>query len=76
MANLKDTFPEMMRRGRRNRRMSQQALADRVGVTRKMVNEWETGRRWPRFDRGLRVCAALYINPQYIKLSDNEELFR
>ncbi len=37
----------MIRRLRENRRMTQQQLADKIGVSDKTVSKWETGRGYP-----------------------------
>lgn len=41
-------FPEALLMLRKAASLSQEALADRVGVTRNAVAQWETGRSLPR----------------------------
>ena len=40
---LEAIFAELYRRG-----WTQAAIADRVGVPRQRVNEWASGKHWPR----------------------------
>lgn len=42
-----ETFPQRLKRLRTARRMTQQALADRLGATDKAVSLWELGKRTP-----------------------------
>lgn len=48
-----------MREARRNVGLSQQGLADRLGVHQPTVAQWEAKRVMPRVDTALRLAAAL-----------------
>jgi transcriptional regulator with XRE-family HTH domain len=48
-----------MREARQNAGLSQQGLADRLGVHQPDVARWESGRVMPRVDTALRLAAAL-----------------
>ena len=44
--------------------LTQDALAERVHVTRQTVSSWETGRTQPDLDMLLQLCAALEVPPE------------
>ena len=52
-------YPIQMREARQNAGLSQQGLADRLGVHQPTVAQWESGRVLPRVDTALRLAAAL-----------------
>lgn len=47
-AMTQPTFGDQLRGARERRRMTQQQLADVIGVDRKTVDNWENGRTSPR----------------------------
>lgn len=56
--------PAIIRRARRRRGWSQQALAAWVGVDRRTVIRWETGLSRPRRHRSLRLLALVLFGPE------------
>ncbi len=48
-----------IREHRKKKKISQQRLADMIGVNRHAVKCWETGRRDIRFSNLLKLCDAL-----------------
>jgi transcriptional regulator with XRE-family HTH domain len=56
-------FPIVLRQFRHQARLSQEALAERVGVSVGFVGMMEVGRRWPNIDMLFRIAAALGVKP-------------
>ena len=54
-----NTFPNNLKRLRRDRDLKQEDLADRLNVTRQTVSGWETGRRQPDLDTLKQLAEAL-----------------
>lgn len=55
-----------MRKARQKAGLSQQALADRLGVHQPTVAQWEAGRVMPRVDTAIRLAAALETSVEEI----------
>lgn len=58
---------------RRAKKVSQQQLADRLGVTRTAVHYWETGKRTIYADQMLQYCDSLGIDPAELVRRVTEE---
>jgi transcriptional regulator with XRE-family HTH domain len=54
---------EYLTRLRRERRLTQTQLAQRVGVSRQAVQNWEAGRAWPRARCLRALCDVLGVRP-------------
>ncbi|MBX3168313.1 MAG: helix-turn-helix transcriptional regulator [Candidatus Eremiobacteraeota bacterium] len=50
---------EQIRKARRKQGLSQEQLAEQLGVERLQVNRWETGKQQPRSEVLLRLAQAL-----------------
>jgi transcriptional regulator with XRE-family HTH domain len=59
-------FPDKLRKHRTERRMTQQALADNVGVAQNQVARWEAGSGRPYYDQVLRIARALDVPVEYL----------
>ncbi len=46
--------------------MRQQDLADKLGVSRATVTDWETGRHEPPFDTLVNLCKVLEVSADYL----------
>jgi transcriptional regulator with XRE-family HTH domain len=57
------TFGRVVRRARRDRDMSQEALADAAGLGAKHVSEIERANRDPRLTTVLKLARALELSP-------------
>ena len=62
---------------RKQNNLTQQQLADRLGVTHQTVSNWENGRSMPNLDTLSDISKKLNIDINYLlygKKTDNEEL--
>lgn len=71
------TFADKLQKLRKAKRLSQEDLAERCGVTRQSVSKWETGLGYPETEKLLMLCDLLEVNLDYllrdIKEKHNEE---
>ena len=44
---------------RKNKGLSQEELADKVGVSRQAVSKWEAGNSYPDMEKMLQMCKIL-----------------
>lgn len=66
------TFGEKIREERKKQNLTQKELADKIGVTNRVITSYETGKSFPRTrDSYKRIADALGINVNYL-LSDDE----
>lgn len=61
-------FSEKIIAARRGKGMSQEALAEAVGVSRQAVSKWETGEAKPDLDKLIGLCNALDLDMGYLCL--------
>ena len=61
-ASIAPTLGQRIRAGRARRGLSQQALAELVGVQRATVSQWETDRERPGRDKAVALAAALSLS--------------
>lgn len=59
---------------REERKLSQDDLAKRLGVTRAVISQYETGKRQPKLDQLKKIAAAL--NCSYLDLIGEGEPFK
>ena len=53
---------------RKSKGLSQEALADLIGVSRQAVSKWETGDAKPDLDKTITLCKALDLSMDYLCL--------
>ena len=61
------TLGERLLEYRTNLKMSQDTLAERVGVTRQTVSKWETDQSTPEFNKILPICEVFGITTGELK---------
>lgn len=66
-------FSEKIIQARKNKAMSQEALAELVGVSRQAVSKWETGEAKPDVDKLIALCDALGLSMDYLCLDKLQE---
>ncbi len=47
---------------RKDNNLSQEELADKLGVTRQSVSKWESGAAYPEMDKVLQICKLFNVN--------------
>jgi transcriptional regulator with XRE-family HTH domain len=57
---------------RRERGLTQDELADRVGVSRSAVAQWETGRAGQVTGNLSRIAGVLQVNVEYLMFGDDK----
>lgn len=57
---------ERIRKLRDERGLSQKQLADRLGVKKQTVSNWENGNAMPSMDMFVRVVELLHTTPNYL----------
>ena len=56
---MNTTFPENLQRLRKAAGLSQEQLAERIGVSRQAISKWETGETAPEMGKLLQLCQVL-----------------
>ena len=55
-------FGDNLKRLRKSKKISQEALAEKVGVSRQSVSKWETGEAYPEMSNLLALCTIFHCN--------------
>ena len=55
-------FGENLKKLRKLKKISQEELAERVGVSRQSVSKWETGDAYPEMNNILELCKIFKCN--------------
>ena len=56
--NLSDNLKKI----RKDNNLSQEQLADKLGVSRQSVSKWESGQAYPEMDKVLQICKMFNLN--------------
>ena len=59
-----ETFGKRVRRLRRSADLTQQELAEKLGVSEPTIRAWESGRAKPRYDRLCEVADFFGVTPE------------
>lgn len=59
-------LPEKLRKHRIEKRMTQQALAEVIGVVQTHIAKWEGGGGRPYYDQALKLARALDVPVEYL----------
>ncbi|MBQ3834699.1 MAG: helix-turn-helix transcriptional regulator [Elusimicrobia bacterium] len=65
MKSSKTFFCEQLRKALYEKRLTQKALAEKIGVNRPVVNRWMTGSSKPSFDSLKKISSALNLPLNY-----------
>ncbi len=60
---LKEIYTINLRTFRKNKKMNQAELSEKIGITEKFYNDIETGRKWGSFDTIVDIANALEVEP-------------
>jgi transcriptional regulator with XRE-family HTH domain len=60
------TLPEL----RRQRFLTQKALADLMGINKTMISQWETGWWRPNMEHFRKLCEVLEVGPNDIEFPE------
>jgi len=52
-------FSDKLAKQRKNNNLSQEQLADKLGVSRQAVSKWESGSSYPDMDKMIKICGIL-----------------
>jgi len=55
-------------------KLSQQSLADKVGVARETINRMEAGKFWLGMKQYLQICEALHLFPRVAEMENEIEI--
>ncbi len=61
-------FNEKIIQARKNKALTQEDLAEAVGVSRQAVSKWETGEAKPDLDKLMAICKVLDLSMDYLCL--------
>ena len=53
---------ENLKKIRKDNNLSQEQLAEKLGVSRQSVSKWENGEAYPEMDKVLQICKMLNLN--------------
>ena len=67
------TFGNKLLQLRKNRKMSQEQLADKLCVTRQAVSKWELDETLPDTDNLIKIADLFYVSVEYLV---NEDVYR
>ena len=60
------TFADKLQSLRKAKKLSQEDIAEKCGVTRQSVSKWETGLGYPETEKLLVLCDILEVNLDYL----------
>lgn len=55
-------LPDNLKRIRKDNNLSQEQLAEKLGVSRQAVSKWESGQSYPEMDKVLMICKLFNYN--------------
>lgn len=55
-------LPDNLKRIRKDNNLSQEQLAEKLGVSRQAVSKWESGQSYPEMDKVLTICKLFNYN--------------
>lgn len=59
-------FSENLQKMRKEAKLSQEALAEKLGVTRQSVSKWESGASYPEMDKLISMCSIFNCSMDYL----------
>lgn len=68
-------FGDNLRNLRKKKRMSQEKLAEKVGVSRQSVSKWETGESYPEMEHIMMLCQIFHCHINDLVHEDFTDLY-
>ena len=65
---------ENLKRIRKDNNLSQEQLAEKLGVSRQSVSKWENGEAYPEMDKVLQLCKMFNLNIDELLNQDIKEV--
>ena len=62
---MNNKFQENLRKIRKDNNLSQEQLADELGVSRQAISKWESGTAYPEMDKIIQLCEKFNVNMDY-----------
>ena len=59
---MKSNFADNLKKIRKENNLSQEQLADKLGVSRQSVSKWESSAAYPEMDKVLQLCKMFNLN--------------
>ncbi len=66
------TIGERIADFRRERNIQQDEFAEKIGVSRQTLSQWETGKQTPRADKIYEICACFDVSADYFYANNAE----
>jgi len=63
-----------LKRIRKDNNLSQEQLAEKLGVSRQAVSKWESGQSYPEMDKVLQICSIFNLNINELINEDIKEV--
>ena len=59
---MNNNFSENLKKIRKEYKLSQEQLADELGVTRQAISKWESSSAYPEMDKIIALCDKFNLN--------------
>lgn len=71
---MNNQFSENLKRIRKEQNLSQEELADQLGVSRQAISKWESGQAYPEMDKIIALCNKFNVNIDDLLHNDIKEV--
>ena len=68
-----ESMGERIRMIRKGKKLTQKMLADKVGTSRCVISNWETGERYMNTFNLINICEALEVSADYLIFGKEQE---
>ena len=71
---MNNQFSENLKKIRKEHNLSQEQLADELGVSRQAISKWESGTAYPEMDKIIALCDKFNLNIDDLLHQDIKEV--
>ncbi|MBR4830509.1 MAG: helix-turn-helix domain-containing protein [Bacilli bacterium] len=71
---MNNQFSENLKKIRKEQNLSQEELADKLGVSRQAISKWESGQAYPEMDKIITICNMFNVNIDDLLHNDIKEV--